>query len=117
MQDAPKAVWNIPYISVVFIPSLRQNFIAYRSSKLSSRPDWIFEMHQLWQSGFRWVYSNSCYSCSFEGEIITINQLSHKMYSYTILNFQVSTKILNAFTKKVWKLIECIKIESKRYQR
>ena len=43
MQDAPKAVWNIPYISVAFFPSLKQNFIAYRSSKVSSRPDCIFE--------------------------------------------------------------------------
>ena len=33
MQDAPKAVWSIPYVSVAFIPSLKQNFIAYRSSK------------------------------------------------------------------------------------
>ena len=50
-------------------PSLKQNFIAYRSSKLSSRPDCIFEIHQLWQSGFSRVYSNSCYRCSFEPEI------------------------------------------------
>ena len=28
--------------------SLKQNFIAYRSSKVSSRPDCIFEIHQLW---------------------------------------------------------------------
>ena len=37
MQDGPKAVWSIPYVSVAFFPSLKQNFIAYRSSKLSSR--------------------------------------------------------------------------------
>ena len=36
---------------MVFFPSLKQNFIAYRSSKVSSRPDCIFEIHQLWQSG------------------------------------------------------------------
>ena len=35
MQDAPKAVWSIPYVSVAFFPSLKQNFIAYRSSKVS----------------------------------------------------------------------------------
>ena len=34
MQDAPKAVWSIPYVSVAFFPSLKQNFIAYRSSKV-----------------------------------------------------------------------------------
>ena len=33
-----------------FFPSLKQNSIAYRSSKVSSRPDCIFEIHQLWQS-------------------------------------------------------------------
>ena len=47
MQDGPKAVWSIPYVSVAFFPSLKQNFIAYRSSKVSSRPDCIFEIHQL----------------------------------------------------------------------
>ena len=66
MQDDSKVVWSIPYVSVAaFFPSLRQNFIAYRSSKVSSRPDCIFEIHQLWQSGFSRVYSNCCCSCSF----------------------------------------------------
>ena len=106
-QDAPKVVWSIPYVSVVFFPSLKQNFIAYRSSKVSSRPDCIFEIHQLWQSGFSRVYSNSCCSCSFNPEIIKIGQSSHKRYSYNILNFQESTTILNARTKKVWKVIIC----------
>ena len=82
---------------------VKHNFIAYRSSKMS---DWIFEIHQLWQSGFSRVYSNSYYSCSFEPEIVTIGQSFHKMYSNYILNFQESTTILNAHTKKVWKLIE-----------
>ena len=90
-----------------FFPCLKQNFIAYRSSKVSSRPDCIFEIHQLWQSGFSRVYSNSCYSCSFESEIIKIGQSSHKMYSNNILNCQESMTILNACTEKVWKLIEC----------
>ena len=69
-----KAVWSIPYVSVAsFFPSLKQNFIAYRSSKVFSRPDCIFEIYQLWQSGFSRVYSNSCGSCSFEAEIINIS--------------------------------------------
>ena len=100
MQDAPKAVWSIPYVSVAFFQSLKQNFIAYRSSKVSSRPNCIFEIHQLWQSGFSRVYSNCCCSCSFEAEIIKIGQSSHKMYSNNILNFQESTTILNAYSKK-----------------
>ena len=108
MQDDRKAVWSIPYVSVAaFFPSLKQNFIAYCSSKVSSHPDCIFEIHQLWQSGFSRVYSNSCCSCSFEPEIIKIGQSSHKMYSNNIVNFQESTTILNAWTKTAWKLIEC----------
>ena len=81
------------------VPSLKQNFIAYRSSIVSPRPDCIFEIHQLWQSGFSRMYSNSCCSCSFEAEIIKIGQLSHKMYNNNILNFQESTTILNDCTK------------------
>ena len=88
------------------LKSLKQNSIAYRSSKVSSRPDCIFEIHQLWQSGFSRVYSNSCYRCSFEPEIIKVGQSSRKMYSNNILNFQEydNSKCLY---KKVWKLIEC----------
>ena len=33
MQDAPKAVWSIPYVSAAFFPSLKHNFIVYCSSK------------------------------------------------------------------------------------
>ena len=82
----------------------KKNFIAYCSSKVS---DCIFEIHQLWQSGFSRVYSNCCCSCSFEAKIIKIGQSSHQMYSNNILNFLKSTTILNAHTKEVWKLIIC----------
>ena len=34
MQGGRKAVWRIPYVSVAFFPSLKQNFIAYRSFKV-----------------------------------------------------------------------------------
>ena len=99
MQDGRKAVWSIPNVSVAFFPSLKQNFIAYRSSKVSSRPDCIFEIHQLWQSGFSRVYSNSCYRCWFEPEILKIGLSFHKMYCNNIMYFQESTTILNACTK------------------
>ena len=33
--------------------------------------------------------------------------IHHKVYSNNILNFQESTRILNAYTKTVWKPIEC----------
>ena len=96
MQDGPNVVWSIPYVSVTFFPSLKQNFIAYRSSEVS---DSIFEIHQLWQSGFSRVYSNYCCSCSIKPEIIKFGQPSHKMYSNNILNVQESTTILNTCTK------------------
>ena len=106
MQDSQKAGWSIPYVFVAFFPSLKQNLIAYHSSKVSSWPDCIFEIYLVWQSGVRRVYSNCCCSCSFEVEIIKIGQSSHKMYSNNIVNFQESMAILNASTKEVWKLIE-----------
>ena len=105
MQDGRTAVWRIPYVSVAFFPSAKHNFIAYCSSKVSSRPDYIFEIHQLWQSDFSRVYSNCCCSCSFEPEIIKIDQSSHKMYSNNVVNFQHSTTILNARSKKSGNLL------------
>ena len=42
IQGGWKAVWIIPYVSVAFCPSLKHNFIAYHSSKVSSCPDCIF---------------------------------------------------------------------------
>ena len=105
MQDGRKAVWNIPYVSVAFFASLKQNCIAYRSSKVFLRPDCIFEIHQLWESGFSRVYFNCCCSCSFEAKIIKIGQSSHKMYSNNIVNFQESTTILSACTKKAGNLL------------
>ena len=105
MQDGRKAVWSIPNVSVAFFSSLKQNFIAYRSSNVSWRPDRIFEIHQLWQSGFSRVYSNCCRSCSFEPELKRICQSSHKMYSNNIMNLQVSTTILNAWTERSGNLL------------
>ena len=35
MQDGQKSVWSIPYVSLAFFPSLKQNFIAYRFSKVT----------------------------------------------------------------------------------
>ena len=78
-------------------PSLKQNFIAYRSSKLS---DCIFEIHQLWQSGFSRVYSNSFCSCSFETEIIKVGQSSHKMYHITYWIFKCLRQFQMPIRKK-----------------
>ena len=101
MQDAPKAVWSIPYVSVIYFPSLKPNFIAYRSSNVSSPPDCIFEIPQLWKSGFSRVYSKCFCSCSFESEVIKIGQSSHKMYKNNIVNFQESMTILNTCKKSL----------------
>ena len=45
MQDESSLKHSICFCGI--FQSLKQNFIAYRSSKVSSRPDWIFEIHQL----------------------------------------------------------------------
>ena len=98
MQYGQKVVWSIPCVSVAFFLSLKHNFIAHRSSKVS---DCIFEIHQLWQSGFSRMYSNCYCSCSFEPETIKIGQSTHKMYSNNIVNFQESWTILNSHTKSL----------------
>ena len=56
------------------------------------------------------MYSNWCYSCTFEREIVKIGQTSHKMYSNKMLNFQESTTILNACTKKSRNLLKALRI-------
>ena len=53
---------SIRFFGIIF----SKFFIAYRSSKVSSRPDCIFEIPQLWQSGFSSLCSNCCCSCTFE---------------------------------------------------
>ena len=55
---------SIRFCDIFF--KFKTNLIAYRSSKVSSRVDCIFEIPQLCQSGFSRVYSNSCCSSSFE---------------------------------------------------
>ena len=87
------------FVSVICFPSLKQNFIAYRNSKVSSRQDCIFEIHMSWQSGFSRVYSNCCCGCSFEAEIIKIGLSSHKMYSNKLSRVYDNLKCLH---KKVW---------------
>ena len=94
----PKAVWSILYVSVAFFPILKQNLLYIVLLKC---PDCIFELHQLWQSGFSRMFSNCCCSCSFEAEIIKIGQSSHKMYSNNKVNIQVSMTILKSVKKSL----------------
>ena len=100
-----KSSLKISICSCVLFSNLKQNFMTYRSSKVSSRPGCIFENHQLWQSGFSRLSSTSCCSCSFEPEIIIIGQSFYEMYSNNIVNFQGSTTILNPCTKKAGSLL------------
>ena len=95
MQDGRKAVWSIPFVSVAFFQSLKRIFIAYRSSKVSSRPDCLFEIYQLRQSG-RIPIPAVAVHLNLKSKI---GQSSHKTYSNNILNFHESTIILNACTK------------------
>ena len=85
-------------------PKFKKKNIAYSSSKVSNC---VFEIHHLWQPGFIRVYSNSFCCYWFKPGIITICQSSHKMCSNDILNFEVSTTIINACTKKSLELIVC----------
>ena len=105
MQSVSSRIWTrvavfISHDDNNYTTGTSKNFIAYRSSKVSSRRDCIFEIHQLLQLGFRRVYSKSCCSCLFEPEIIKIGQSFHEMKNNNILNLQKSTIILNACTKR-----------------
>ena len=82
---------------MAFFPSLKQNFIAYRSSKV-----------QIAFLKFTCCDNQALVGCilipavavHLNHEIIKIGQSSYKMYSNNILNFHESTDILNVCTKK-----------------
>ena len=66
--------------------NFKTEFYCISSSKMSSCSGCIFEIHQLWQSVFSWVYSNSCCSCSFEPE--TIKLVSH-LIRFTAIKYRI----------------------------
>ena len=75
---------------MAFFPVLNQNFIAYRSSKLPSRPDCILKL-------------TSCDSQALVGCIPIPAEAVHlNMYSNNIVNFQESSTISNAYTKYIY---------------
>ena len=93
MQDAQKAVWSIPCVSVAFFSyGILLHILLLKCPHV--------------QIPFSRVYSNCCFSCSFESEIIKIDQSYDKMYSNNILNFTESTTILNTCTKKSGNLLK-----------
>ena len=80
-------------------PRLKQNFIAYRSSKVSSRPDCIFEIDQLWQS-VMWQLEGIACLC---GEIVflshnafNLNKVSCNLNSETSSNHDSTSTRLNS---------------------
>ena len=93
MQDASKAFWSIPYVSVAFFSKFKTEFYSIFTScdnqaLVGGIPIAAVAVH----------------------EIIKIDQSSHKMYSNNILNFQESTTILNAGTKKSGNLLKAPRI-------
>ena len=95
-------LWNFP--------SLKHNFISYRSSKVKIAFLKLTSCNNLALVGC--IHSNCCLSDSFEPEIIKIGLSSHKMYSNNILNFQESWTILNAYTKKSGNLLKAPRMYS-----
>ena len=61
---------------MAFFPSLKHNFIAYRSSKVHIA---FLKFTSCDNQALVGIYSNCCCSCSFEPEIIKIGQSSHNM--------------------------------------
>ena len=96
--------------SILFCGIFSEFKIEFYYISFFESPDCIFEIHQLWQSSFSRVYSNYCCSYWFEPEIIKIGQSSYKMGSNSILNFQESTTILNACTKKSGNLLKAPRV-------
>ena len=88
MQDGRKAVWSNSYVSVAFYPSLKQNFIAYRSSKIS---DCIFEITTCDNQALVGCIPIAAVAVDFNLKSYKIGLLSHKIYSNNILNFQEYT--------------------------
>ena len=97
MQDGAKAVRCIPYVSVAFFPSLKQNFIAYPYFKVS---DCILEITSCDNQALVGYFPIAAVAVHLNLKSEKIDQLSHKMVSNNILNFQESTTILNASIKK-----------------
>ena len=67
----------------IFFSNLKHNFIAYRSSKVSSRPDFIFKIPQLWQSGFCRVHSNYWLKSSLADQDFFIKNVQMKTPIHT----------------------------------
>ena len=73
--------YSIPFCAI--FSKLKKSILLHIVLLNCPRTDYIFEIHQLWQSGFSGLYSNCCCCCSFKPEIIKIGQLSQKCIAIT----------------------------------
>ena len=55
MQDGRKAVWSIPYVSLAFFPSLKQNFIFFSVLNLEKMPQKRMECFRLLFNHLAWT--------------------------------------------------------------
>ena len=100
MHDAPKAVWSIPYVSVIFFQVW--NIILLHIVLLKCPPVQIAFLKFTSYDNQAFVGCIPIAAVAFfEAEIIKICRSSHKMYSNNIVNFQESTTILNVYTKSL----------------
>ena len=102
MQDASKALWSIPYVSVAFFFQV-QNIILLHIVLLKCRhvPIGFLKFTSCDNQTLAGCFPISAVAVNLI-LIIKIGQSSHKMYSNNILNFGVTKTILNAGTKNVW---------------
>ena len=87
---------------MAFFPSLKHNFIVYRSSKVQIA---FLKFASCDNQALLGCIPIPSVDVSFEPEIIKIDESSHKMYCNNIHNFQEFTTILNACTKKYGNLL------------
>ena len=109
MQNGPKEVWSILYVSVAsFFPSLKQNLLHIVLLKCRHVQIAFLKFTSCDNQALV-----GCIPIAAVAEIIRIGQSCHKMYSNKILNFQVSTTILDYCKKMSGNLLNSPRIIKK----
>ena len=99
MQDAPNAVWSIPFVSVAFFPSLNHHFIAYRSSKVS-----LLKFTS--NDNQAWVRCIPIPPVAVDLNLKSSTLVSHLIRCIAITSWIVYDNLKCPY-EKVWKLIVC----------